>query len=171
MAYERQAKKLYFNLTWSSGATSNAGAAVTKFIPCTPFRPSATFGDRYGSLLEALPALTGNSPNMLKRAGAVEAWFVVNDNNVMGRTTVTAGVALDFVAPTFFVAGNTDAIPLLPYLSLDGSTVVRNRGKDTIYGTLGQARHFSIRARRLVAPSTATLSGTLYVARQHSIEV
>jgi hypothetical protein len=171
MAYERQAKKLYFNLTWASGATTNAGGAVTKFIPCTPFRSSVTIGDRYGSLLEPLAAVTGNSSNLLKRAGAVEAWFVVSDNNVMGRTTVTTAVAIDFVAPTLGVTGNTDAVPLLPYLSVDGTSVVRNRGKDTIYGTLGQPRHFSIRARRLVAPSTATLSGTLYVARQHSIEV
>jgi hypothetical protein len=169
--YERPAKKLYFNLTWAGGATSGAGAAVTKFIPCTPFRASVTIGDRYGSLLEALAAVTGNSPNQVKRAGAVEAWFVLSDNNAVGRTTVTTGVAIDFVAPTLQVTGNTDLVPLLPYLSIDGTSVLRNKGKDTIYGTLGQPRHFSIRVRRTVAPSTATLSGVLYVARQHSIEV
>lgn len=170
MSYTQPAKKLYFNLTWASGATS--GAPVTKFVPCTPFRPSLTFGDRYGSLLEPLAAVTGNSPNTLKRAGAVEAWFVPSDNNVMGRTTITSAVSIDFVAPTFAVSGNTDAVPLLPYLSLDGTSVLRNKGKDTIYGTLGQQRHFSIRVRRANGlGSVGTLSGVLYVARQHSIEV
>ena len=56
------------------------------------------------------------------------------------------------------------------HISADFTQVLRNRGKDTIYGTFGQQRNFSIRARRPAA-STHTLSGILYVARQHSIEV
>ena len=164
--YERQAKKLYFNITWASGAT-----ASHKFIPCTPFRPSATFGDRYGSLLEVLTALTGNSPNASKRANAVSAWFVPSQGTAHAITGAGGPVFLDFVAPTFAVApGNTDVVPLLPYLSIDGTSVARNKGKDTIYGTLGQPRHFSIRLERPITTS-ATFSGVLYVARQHSIEV
>lgn len=165
MAFTQTSKKLYFNLTWAAGVTT-----ITKFIPCTPFRPSVTLGDRYGSLLEPLAALTGNSPNTSKRNNAVTAWFSPSQDNIMGGSSGTLGVALDFVAPTLNVIGNTNLVPLLPYLSLDGSSVLRNRGKDTIYGTLGQQRHFSVRARRPAA-STSTLSGILYVARQHSIEV
>jgi hypothetical protein len=120
-----------------------------------------------------MAALTGNSPNSLKAAQGVTAVFVPSFDNAMGGTTQTVGVAIDFVAPTFAVSGNNNVVPLLPYLSADGTTVTRNRGKDVIYGTLGQQRHFSIRARRVSSPlgSTNTLSGVLYVSRQHSIEV
>lgn len=164
--YERQAKKLYFNITWASGLT-----ASHKFIPCTPFRASVTIGDRYGSLLEPLAALTGNSPNTAKRANAVSAWFVPSQGTAGGITSAGGPVPLiDFVAPTLSVTGNSTAVPLLPYLSIDGTSVARNRGKDTIYGTLGQPRHFSIRLERPIT-ATATFSGVLYVARQHSIEV
>jgi hypothetical protein len=165
MAFTQTSKKLYFNLTWASGVTT-----ITKFIPCTPFRPSVTIGDRYGSLLEPLAALTGNSPNTSKRNNAVTAFFVPSQDNLMGNSTATLGVVIDFVAPTLNVTGNTNNVPLLPYLSVDGTSVLRNRGKDTIYGTLGQQRHFSIRIRKPFS-TTNTLSGQLYVARQHSIEV
>lgn len=165
MAYTQPAKKLYFNITWAAGAT-----APTKFIPCTPFRPSVTIGDRYGSLLQVLEALTGNAPNTLKRAGGVEAWFIPSEGTANLLTSGGGPVFLDFVAPTLAVSGNSNAVPLLPYLSLDGSSVARNRGKDTIYGTLGTQRHFSVRLRRPIT-SNATFSGVLYVARQHSIEV
>lgn len=164
--YERASKKLYFNVTWAAGVT-----ASHKFVPCTPFRSSVTFGDRYGSLLEPLAALTGNSPNANKRAAAVSAWFVPSQGTA-GTITSAGGPLplLDFVAPTFSVTGNSTAVPLLPYLSIDGTSVLRNKGKDTIYGTLGQPRHFSIRLERPIT-ATATFSGVLYVARQHSIEV
>ena len=158
-------KKLYFNITWATGAT-----ASHKFIPCTPFRASTTFGDRYGALLEALAAVTGNSPNTAKRAGAVAAWFAPSQGTAGAITTAGGGVLIDFVAPTYNVTGNSTAVPLLPYLSIDGTSVARNKGKDTIYGTLGQQRHFSIRLERPIT-ATATFSGVLYVQRQHSIEV
>ncbi len=163
--YERQSKKLYFNITWAAGVT-----AAHKFIPITPFRSSVTFGDRYGSLLEPLAALTGNSPNQNKRANAVSAWFVPSQGTAGGITSAGGTPFIDFVAPTFSVTGNSTAVPLLPYLSIDGTSVLRNKGKDTIYGTLGQPRHFSIRLERPIT-ATATFSGVLYVARQHSIEV
>lgn len=175
MAFERLAKKLYFNISWPNGATTGTGA-VTKFIPCTPFRSSVTIGDRYGSLLEAVAAVTGNSANALKRAGTVSAWFVPADANTPNATSAaTLGVYVDFCAPTLQGPSggtNTDNVPLLPYLCVDGTSQARNRGKDTIYGTLGQPRHFSVRLRRTNAVTLGhTLSGTLYVARQHSIEV
>ena len=163
--YERFGKKLYFNITWAAGVT-----AAHKFIPCTPFRPSVTFGDRYGSLLEPLAALTGNAPNAAKRANAVSAWFVPSQGTAATITSGGGSIAyIDFVAPTFAVV-NSALVPLLPYLSIDGTSVARNKGKDTIYGTLGQPRHFSIRLERPIA-TALTFSGVLYVARQHSIEV
>ena len=165
MSVTQTSKKLYFNITWAAGAT-----ASHKFIPCTPFRTSTTFGDRYGSLLEALGALTGNSPNTLKRNNAVSAWFVASQGTAIAITSAGGTPLIDFVAPTYAVSGNSSLVPLLPYLSVDGTSVNRNKGKDTIYGTLGQPRHFSIRLERPITAS-ATFSGVLYVARQHSIEV
>lgn len=164
MAFERFAKKLYFNISWAANATLS-----TKIVPCTPFRQSVTIGDRYGSLLEALPALTGNSPNALKRANAVSAWFVPRSGGGNPPTSAGGPVYVDFIGATLGQTGNFNT-QLLPYLSLDGSSVPRNRGTDTIYGTLGQPRNFSVRLRR-PATTTASFAGVLYVARQHSIEV
>lgn len=164
MAFERFAKKLYFNITWAAGATLS-----TKIVPCTPFRSSVTIGDRYGSLLEPLAALTGNTPNGIKRANGVEAWFVPRSGGSNPPTSAGGPVYVDFVGATLGQTGNFTSM-LLPYLSFDGSSVARNRGTDTIYGTLGQPRNFSVRLRR-PATTTASFSGVLYVARQHSIEV
>ena len=168
MAFERFSKKLYFNISWAINATLSA-----KYVPCTPFRPSITLGDRYGSLLQPLAALTGNTPNELKRAQSVTAWYQPRSGSIASPTsTGFSAVYVDFVAPTLNVAAGTNVsrIPLLPYLSSDGTTVARNVGTDTIYGTLGQPRHFSVRLRRDTA-TTVSMAGVLYVARQHSIEV
>ena len=165
MAFTQFAKKLYFNITWAAGATLS-----TKIVPCTPFRPSATIGDRYGALLEAMPALTGNSPNTMKERNGVSAWFVPRSGGAAVATSAGGPVFVDFVGATLAQAGQNYNADLLPYLSLDGTSVARNRGTDTIYGTLGQPRHFSVRLRR-PGTTTASFSGVLYVGRNHSIEV
>ena len=168
MAFTQYAKKLYFNISWANGTTLSA-----KFIPCTPFRSSVTLGDRYGALLQALPALTGNSPNTAKERESVTAVFIPRTGSApVNPTSLGYPVFVDFCAPTLAFAPGTNVsrIPLLPYLSADGTSVNRNVGTDTIYGTLGQPRHFSVRLRR---PNTATgsMAGVLYVGRNHSIEV
>jgi hypothetical protein len=169
--FTQYAKKLYFNIQWAPGTTLSA-----KFIPCTPFRPSVTLGDRYGALLQALPALTGNSPNTNKERQSVTAVYVPRFAGVANPTSGPglgeSPVYVDFCAPTLaFVPGtNIFRVPLLPYLSADGTTVNRNLGTDTIYGTLGQPRHFSVRLRRNVA-NIISMGGVLYVGRNHSIEV
>lgn len=162
------AKKLYFNISWPAGATLS-----TKFVPCTPFRSSVTLGDRYGALLQALSALTGNSPNVTKERESVTAVYIPRCGTTPAApTSAGSPVFVDFVAPTLgFVQGsNVSLVPLLPYLSADGTKVARNVGTDTIYGTLGQARHFSVRLRRPIL-ATASMAGVLYVSRNHSIEV
>lgn len=165
MAFTQFAKKLYFNITWASGVTLS-----TKIVPCTPFRPSVTIGDRYGALLEALPALTGNSPNTMKERNGVSAWFVPRSGGVAAVTSGGGPVYVDFVGATLAQTGLNYNTQLLPYLSQDGSSVARNRGADTIYGTLGQKRDFAVRLRR-PGTSTVSYSGVLYVCRNHSIEV
>lgn len=169
MAFTQFAKKLYFNISWPTGATLS-----TKFVPCTPFRSSVTLGDRYGALLQALPALTGNSPNANKERNAVTAVYVPRTGTTPANPTSTGQsvVYVDFCAPTLgFAAGtNVSLVPLLPYLSFGGTSVSRNIGTETIYGTLGQPRHFSVRLRRN-ASNTTSMAGVLYVSRNHSIEV
>jgi hypothetical protein len=164
MAFTQFAKKLYFNITWAAGSTLS-----TKVVPCTPFRASVTIGDRYGALLEALPALTGNSPNTMKERNGVSAWFVPRSGGAAAVTSAGGPVYVDFVGATLGQTINNNTA-LLPYLSLDGTSVNRNRGTDTIYGTLGQKRDFAVRLRRPTT-TTASFSGVLYVCRNHSIEV
>lgn len=168
MAFTQTAKKLYFNISWPSGATLSV-----KYVPCTPFRPSVTLGDRYGGLLAALPALTGNSPNLTKEKQGVTAVYIPRTGSSPASPTSTGSpVFVDFVAPTLNVVAGTNLsrIPLLPYLSADGTTVARNLGTDVIYGTLGQPRHFAVRLRRNIT-TTQSMAGVLYVGRNHSIEV
>jgi hypothetical protein len=165
MAFTQYARKLYFNISWASGSTLS-----TKIIPCTPFRNSVTIGDRYGALLEALPALTGNSPNTTKERNSVTAFFTPRSGGTNPPTSAGGPVYVDFVGATLAQTGNNFSTQLLPYLSLDGTSVARNRGTDTIYGTMGQPRQFAVRLRR-PALTTASFSGVLYIGRNHSIEV
>ena len=127
MSVTQTSKKLYFNITWAAGAT-----ASHKFIPCTPFRTSTTFGDRYGSLLEALGALTGNSPNTLKRNNAVSAWFVASQGTAIAITSAGGTPLIDFVAPTYAVSGNS---------SLGSAAPVPERRRDVRQPQQGQGHH------------------------------
>lgn len=163
-----KAKKLYFDVAFS-GTTSRA------FFPCTQVT-ATTPGDRYGALLDALEALTGGSNPRTKQQRAVSAWFVPAGSSQAGSAWSAgsgAQVAVDFVQPTLLVLNNV-APTRIQYLNPGGTVNTSKPGQDAIYGTLGILRHFSVRLRRPNAGTTAfgqSLRGTLYVQRQHSLEV
>jgi hypothetical protein len=160
-------KKLYFDVAISSALTR-------AFFPCTQFTPGYT-GDRYGGVLAALEACTGGAPNATKVQRAVSAWFVKAGDSQAGQTITSNGsiMAVDFVQPTQTVV-TTVAVTRIVYLNPGNTANTAKPGQDAIYGTLGSLRHFSVRLRRPSAGGNAaavSIRGTLYVARQHSIEV
>jgi hypothetical protein len=160
-------KKLYFDVL--------LGSAVSRaFFPCTQFTPGYT-GDRYGGVLAALEACTGGAPNATKVQRAVTAWAVIVGDSQAGATITSNGsiLAVDFVQPTQTVV-NTAAVTRIVYLNPGGTANTAKPGQDAVYGTLGIIRHFSVRIRRPSAggnSAAVSVRGTLYVQRQHSIEV
>jgi len=175
-------KKLYFDVNFGSG-TGGIGQAVATtvsalYFPCTSFT-NGVAGDRYGGVLQALEACTGNTPNLTKAQRAVSAWFALGGTGTgggAGGVTVTSlgsPIAVDFVQPTGTVANHAN-VTRLKYLNAAGTTQFAKAGLEAIYGTLGIERHFSVRVRKANASGVAlstSIRGTLYVARQHSIEV
>ena len=167
---KRPAQKLCFDVL-----LTNSGGATNIAYLCTPFT-SVCFGDRYGSALKAFPACTGSTQNITKQERAVSAWF----QHVIGNRTVptdAAPVYIRFVAPTSTAANCTGqtgtglALSALPYLTA-GGTVTTKAGHEAIYAganaSVGVMRHF---CTQLVKSGAFTVNGTLYVERQHTIEV
>jgi hypothetical protein len=173
-------KKLYFDVAFGSG-TGGIGQAVNTtvaalYFPCTQFT-NGVAGDRYGGVLQAVEALTGNAPNQIKSRNAVSAWFQLANVGALDSTLVATGTtcAIDFVMPTGTVATPGAGVTRLRSLSTAGATQFSKAGQEAIYGTLGTLRHFSVRIRRPnavgVVGSGTSIRGVLYVQRQHTIEV
>jgi hypothetical protein len=95
-------------------------------------------------------------------------------------------VFIDFVQPTFGTAltactgaggvANNANVTRLRYITAAGASDLRKVGMSAVFGTLGSQRHFAVRLRRANAGAggasgNVSLFGTLYVQRQHSIEV
>lgn len=158
-------RKLYFDITFNR-ATTNV------IVPCTQITASSP-GDRYGGVLQAVEACQGATPSSVKAKAAVSAWFVPNQVVLSNATASAKQFAVDFVSPK---AGGTNVTATgLPYLTGSaggGVTVVTQfAGHEAIYSiTAGIARNFSCRVRR-AANAGVSVSGTLYVQRQHTIEV
>ena len=161
-------RKLYFDLQLNRRVT-NALVLCTQFTAGTP-------GDRYGGLLQAVESCQGATPSAVKARNAVFGVFVPNFQALSNATSVAAVPRLffvDFVSPK---ANATNATATgLPYLTGSaggGVTVVAgNAGHEAIYSiTVGTVRHFSARVRRF-ASAGVSVSGTLIVQRQHTIEV
>lgn len=174
MAVERTRRKLYFDVVWPSGASATKSAL---YFPCTAFRSSASFGDRFNGLLAAMESLTGSAPNQAKAASEVTAFFVPQHGPFAGTgfSSYPGSLAVDFVQPTFSVANNAN-VTRLSYLTSTGAKDLTKVGMTAVYGTLGTQRHFSVRLRRPnagagAAAANVSLYGTLYVQRQHSVEV
>lgn len=158
-------RKLYFDITFNR-ATTNV------VVPCTQIT-AGTLGDRYGGLLASQEACQGATPNNTKAKAAVSAWFVPNSTTLSNATASAKVVSVDFVSAK---AGATNVTATaLPYLtgSAGGgvTTIAGLAGHEAIYSiTAGIQRHFAVRARR-AANAGVSVSGTLFVQRQHTIEV
>lgn len=160
-------KKLYFDVGFNQGI-------VTMYFPCTATLGGT--GDRYNGLLRPLEALTGGSDASLKARNAVQAWFAPSGTGAIASGNVTSlsqAVAIDFIGIT---RAGGPTVTRLPYLAAGSSSPVGPKaGMESIYSiTAGQLRHFAVRLRRPNVGAGAgliSLRGTLYVARQHSIEV
>jgi len=161
-------RKLYFDIAFNRAATNVV-------VPCTQIT-NGTPGDRYGGLLATLEACQGGTPSAIKAKNAVSAWFQPNFISLSNASNAALGpkpFAVDFVSPK--AAGTNVTATALPYLTgtaNGGVTVVAAlAGHEAIYSiTAGTPRNFSCRVRRPGA-SGVSVSGTLYVQRQHSIEV
>jgi hypothetical protein len=147
MALAQKRKKLYFNVDLRT---------VTRAVfPCTvgPGTSAVVYtGDKYGAVLDKLTALTLGSSNQAKRANSVAAFF---EKQVTGAgATATAGqVFLQYCNWTRTASGAT---------ALDSVEDVA-QGASPIYTS-----NFGVLVRR---SGTLSFRGTLYVQRQHSIEV
>lgn len=154
------ANKLYFDVSIGSAQT-NRSFLCTKFTAGSP-------GDRYGSLFDPVESCTASTPLAIKRSRAVGAWFV--PTMVAGQNATTAlnlaFFAVKFVQPT--VPGANQTLARLPYPNVDANW----RGTEAIYGTAGVLRNFSVQIQKnKAAGGTITVTGVLYVQKQHSIEV
>lgn len=155
-------KKLYFDLAFTG---------TRQIVLCTQFRTGVTINERFNGALQALEALTGSSSGVSKAQREVEARFVpaglTNAALATSLTSVAAPFWLDFIGAT--IGNGTGGISRLPYLTV-GGTVFQKAGQSAVFGTTGILRHFAVRVRR-TGTNTTTVRGTLYVGRQHSIEV
>jgi len=145
MAIKR--KKLYFDVTFGTGALSG----TARNFPCTAFRSSYA-GDIYEGVLDDLAPLVLASPLEDKRRNEVSAWFAPVNASALQLT-------MGAIAVAFINATNTQTITAATLLTNpagpDGSTPV-------------YTRHFGVQVRRY---GVATMTGRLYVQRQHSIEI
>lgn len=165
--FKAKRKKLYFDIPLNRNAT-NFVVTCTQFTAGTP-------GDRYGNLLEALMALSGSTPPPVRTRNAVSAWYVPNLIVVSNATSLgNTPVMVEFCQPTARGSG-VAALKLLPYLTAGTLTPLNQfSGHEAIYSiTAGTLRHFAVRVRRRVTSvqGGVSISGTLCVQRQHSLEV
>ena len=155
-------RKLYFDANFSG---------TRQIFLCTQFRAGVTIAERHNGVMQAAVALTASSPPAAKARNEVSAWFVpaglTNAALATSLTSVSAPFWLDFIGPT--IGNGTGGITRLPYLTV-GSTLFQKAGQSAVFGTAGSQRHFAVRVRR-TGTGTTTVRGTLYVARQHSLEV
>jgi hypothetical protein len=164
-------KKLYFDFELGTLA-GEAGTLTRRIFPCTQYptatgpTPGSQPGDRYGNLLDALEALTATSPNSMKSRRAVRAY--VNLRSSTATSAKAFPISVDFIEPTNGLLTNTAAVVLIDNPVL-GSVY---DGTDAIYGTTGNIRHFAVLVRTGGnAVVSADIVGTLFVDRQHDIEV
>jgi hypothetical protein len=149
-----QRKKLYYDVLFTFPGDTTVKSAAFR---CTQFTVGTVSGERYGGFADALAALAAAAPPEKKRQNAVGAWFEV--------AAITGTAQANTVSPAIvdFVDAATLATPLA---NLGNATFA---GQDVVYTS-----HFGVRVRLaavLTEGDAATIRGTLYVQRQHSIEV
>lgn len=169
-------KKLYFDCSLPAGVTR-------RIFPVTLGRASFNTGDMYGGLLDnGVPKVTTASPVDAKRRNMVHAWFEPQTFLNVGVTTVArvnTGVLVDFVVWTCAGKGITAAG--IGFTGASGTQLPGGASSGTnpaiLTGSAASAlltKNFAVRVRKLTDDSLGvhmTVRGTLYVERQHSIEV
>jgi hypothetical protein len=165
---KQKRKKLYFDLLFNR-ATTNV------IVPCTQFTATSASVERYGGLLDALESAQGATNPSTKAKLAVSAWFQPNTQILSNATAsgTNRDFLVDFVSPkAYLIGGTATALPYLTGTAGGGlTTVPAFAGHEAIYSiTVGTLRHFAVRVRR-GADAGVSVSGTLYVQRQNSLEV
>ena len=166
-------RSLYFPCTWPTSSVYGRD-----YVNSYPVPVDRVVTERHGELLDALPALTGGAPTAVKQRREVSAWF---ETEYPMPACAIIKMALDFVGQ--------DLTTRTPFLLPGGAQVTSKLGLCTVF-----TRHFAVRLRSInvpfswVEPPTTTKHtvvdggvltsqamypcyGTLYVQRQHSIEV
>ncbi len=163
------AKKLYFDIIGLSAGsdvtiklTEETITQATATTPGTGIlvgRPG-TGGDRFGNLLDQLPALNGNSsPSEMARAEITAIWANASSSGGVSGPAVSVN----------FVQGLNDPTPgnASPFYTAGGT------GLTTVNTKAGASAAFITNPRVQIAAvgGSGSVSGTLYIQRQHSIEV
>jgi hypothetical protein len=168
-------KKLYFDFQFTRTGTS-------KFCPCTftngfAVATSLIIRERYGQLLDALPAATLGTSPQIKERNEVCAWF----NLATALTSPMERFVIDFVdrrcvQPLFSINPANDGVRDNPIYTKNFAVAVR-----LAYAHTSGLRGYTVGSGPVhavnVALHTAAVRGpvdyrgTLYVQRQHSIEV
>lgn len=148
-------RKLYFDVSLGIGIVSQTFACTL-----SPTRAAFATGDRFGSLLAAYQPATASTPAQILRQNNVSAWF----QPVTGQQGV--GTASGSLIEVFFI---------------NWTAAVSNTTQGCSQGALGSTiagssplalQEFSAKVRRAgAAGNSLTCQGTLFVQRQHSIEV
>jgi hypothetical protein len=159
-------RKCYFdimNITQAFPSPGDAGTSRFSIVRPTQQNATTPSTERYGGFLDDVAALTGGSPPEVKRRNAVSAWFQPRP----GYSSMLTH-RVEFVG----VAGTVTAATPLPFLLPGGGVDLEKAGADAIY-----TRHFRVRLQHILiatvaaGPTIGTVRGTLYLQRQHSIEV
>jgi hypothetical protein len=147
-----KARKLYFDYSFT-------GAATSQEIKLTP-EYATTPGDRFGALLESLPALLGTSQPKSLRQNEITAIAVPSAQSA------DTSILLQFNGGVN--DGSFENNPA-PFYANSGT------GTTQVAGKAGQSAVFVRNPRVLLTAMTTggsgTFRGTLIVQRQHSIEV
>jgi hypothetical protein len=146
-------KKLYYDISVQAVATALNVQLVRRFMAGTGLNFGSDVDlDRYGNVM-APNEFAGATGTFAKAKQAIGAWFQcasgIGGAGEGGEAAISPSVCLDFIAQV----GDATTLP-----NLDPATVRRARLRARIRHSLGI----------LV---TIRLSGTIYVQRQHAVEV
>lgn len=152
-----EVNKIYFTLSAAIPGTLGTLAADSTTVAFTATEAvvgTSTTSEKYGRFLSKKSALAAGDPANQRAENEVTAWFQVGVATTVGLAPArqsSAHVAIDFIAATGVVATLASIDPVL-------------------------TRNFRIRAviDRLVTLSESprtTVNGTIYIQRQHSIEI
>lgn len=157
MAIAKKAKKLYFDITVPTGD-------VGVYVRCTQVTAGFTSQERYGRLLEDYAAADGSTPKTIRAQREVSAWFQpfsTDADSDFDRVITAANWIIQFMGST------TNALTVENVVFYNGATIDTTRAGFSPVAT----RHFGVRVKRSGATTGNAARGTLFVQRQHTMEV